>query len=211
MLLWIVFSTTTGYRASYSAKRASAWVYSISNPTDLFCPCLNCRGGIAHNVTTSNPNDDNHNMARKPTKGIIVKFRQHLLAEYWQAHHKLDTQYALVVDIHDLFNNDKRIFVPALVTSKLVESIDLPNKEDIARAMQMFNSAAMALRWHLHKQETYALLRNSNIALSNAIEVDNFLSCSWHKWPALQRKLSEQTPLLKSAQSPFPSGPANKD
>ena len=87
----------------------------------------------------------NHN----PIKGINVKFRQHALAEYCQAHHKLNTQYSIVIaDIEGLFDTEANI--PALVTAKLLESMDLPSKNDEAKVKQWLNNGAMILLWHLY-------------------------------------------------------------
>ena len=71
----------------------------------------------------SNPN---------PIKGINVKFRQHALAEYQQAHHKLNTQYSIVItDTEDLFNTDANILT--LVTTKLITSTRLPSNNNVAK------------------------------------------------------------------------------
>ena len=68
---------------------------------------------------------------RNPIKGINIEFRQHaLVAEYRQAHHKLNTQYSTVIaGIEDLFDTDANI--PVLVTAKLVKLMDLPSDEDV--------------------------------------------------------------------------------
>ena len=83
----------------------------------------------------------------KPIASIAVKFWQYSLAEYQQAHHKLNTQYAgLIANINDIFSDNERIIIQALFTSKVVESIDLPTEEDIAaKVIQMINSCAMTL------------------------------------------------------------------
>ena len=149
-------------------------------------------------------------MACKPIEAIIVKFRQHLLAEYQQAYNKLNTQYAtLIADIDDFFNDNERVNnIPALVTSKLVESMDLPNKEDIAKVTQMFNSGAMTLRWHLHGQETYACLSNSDIAFSKAIKANKFL-CLLVNINSLHFKDNfRANTFADSSTEPFSSGPA---
>ena len=77
-------------------------------------------------------------------KGINVIFQQHALAEYRQAHQKLNTQYSIVItNIDNLFDTEANI--PALVTAKLVESMDLPNDEDM---WQKWNKCSTAVLWH---------------------------------------------------------------
>ena len=61
-------------------------------------------------------------MANKPIAAIAVKLQQHTAVAYWQVHHKLNAQYAGIVhDFDNLFGDNERIYVPALVTSKVIE------------------------------------------------------------------------------------------
>ena len=102
-------------------------------------------------------------------KGINIKFRQHALAEYRHAHHKLNTEYSTVItDIADLFVANANI--PNLVPTKLVQSMDLSTDEDEAKVKQMLNNGAMILQWHLHNQDAFMRLTNSNIAFQDAID-----------------------------------------
>ena len=103
-----------------------------------------------------------------------IKFRQHALAKYQHAHHKLNTEYSTVItDINDLF--DKDASVPALVAAKLVHSMDLPTNEDKAKVKQMLNNHAMILRWHLHDQNAFMRPTNSDIAFMDASKANKFL------------------------------------
>ena len=107
-------------------------------------------------------------------KGINIEFRQHALAEYRHAHYKLNTEYSTVItDIDDLFVANANI--PNLVATKLVQSMDLPSDEDKAKVKQMLNNGAMTLRWHLHNQDAFMRLTNSDIAFQDAIDANKFL------------------------------------
>ena len=107
-------------------------------------------------------------------KGINIKFRQHALAEYWHAHHKLNTEYLTVItDIDDLFVTNAN--VPNLVAAKLIQSMDLSTDEDEAKVKQMLNNGAMTLQWHLHNQDAFMRLTNSDIAFQDAIDANKFL------------------------------------
>ena len=65
-------------------------------------------------------------MASKPIKAIDVKFRQHLLAENQQAHHKLNTQCAtLIADINDLFSNNERVNIPEVFCFRATQSVTI--------------------------------------------------------------------------------------
>ena len=107
-------------------------------------------------------------------KGINIEFRQHVLAEYQHAHHKLNTKYSTVItNIDDLFVTNTN--VPALVAAKLVHSMDLTTDEDKAKVKQMLNNGAMILRWHLHDQDAFMCLTNSDITFQDAIKHNKFL------------------------------------
>ena len=109
-----------------------------------------------------------------PIKGINIKFRQHALAKYWHAHHKLNSQYsAVITDVNDIF--DKNANVPALIAAKLVHSTNLPTDEDKAKVKQMINNGAMILRWHLHDQNAFMPLTTSELAFHDAREANKFL------------------------------------
>ena len=87
---------------------------------------------------------------------------------------ELNTEYSTVItDINDLF--DKNANVPTLVAAKLVHLMDLPTNEDKAKAKQMLNNGAMILRWHLHDQNAFMRLTNSDIAFLDASKANKFL------------------------------------
>ena len=87
----------------------------------------------------------------KPITTIAVKFWQHSLAEYWQAHPKLNTQYAgLNANIDDLVLHSKsHIYVE-----------------------QWYNDIKMAHIWF----RLIAQLSNSDIAFNNAIKANFMMS-----------------------------------
>ena len=112
-------------------------------------------------------------MANQPIAAIAVEFQQHTTAIYWQVHHKINAQYGgLIHDFDDLFSDDKRIHVPALLTSKVIELMNLPTENDVARANQMCNSGVMTLRWYKYRPETYCCLNKLDYVINNAIKTN---------------------------------------
>ena len=61
--------------------------------------------------------------------------------------------YIVIADIDGLFDTEANN--PALVTVKLLKSMDLPSKDDVAKVKQWLNNGAMTLLWHLHGQEAF--------------------------------------------------------
>ena len=136
-----------------------------------------------------------------PIKGINVAFRQHALAEYPQAHHKLNTQYFIVItNIEDLF--DAEAIIQALVTAKLVESMDLPNDAEVAKVKQMLNSSAMTLVWHLYMDKKHLFdSATQTWLLLIQVKQTNFFILQLLYMGCTSKKTFNRAPLLKSAQN----------
>ena len=101
---------------------------------------------------------------------IAVEFQQHTTARYQEVHHKLNAKYGGLIHYFDnLFSDNKRIDVPALITSKVIELMNLPTENDVAKVNQMCNSSAMTLRWYTYKPEMYSCLDKLNFAINDAI------------------------------------------
>ena len=98
-------------------------------------------------------------MANQLIAAIAVEFQQHAAAAYQQVHHKLNAHYTGIFhDFDNHFSGNKRIDVTELVTSKVIDSMDLSTENDVARANQICNSSTMTLRWHTYKPESSCCL-----------------------------------------------------
>ena len=89
---------------------------------------------------------------------IELAFQQHTAGAYRSVHHKLNAHYGGIIhDIDDLFTTDGAD-LPTLITTKVIEHMNLPADADIARFNQMCNSGALTLRWLTYNPETYSRL-----------------------------------------------------
>ena len=79
---------------------------------------------------------------------IALDFQQHTTAAYRLVHHKLNAHYGGIIhDIDNLFSANGQADIPAMITAKVIDLMNLPTDADVARLNQMYNSGAMTLRW----------------------------------------------------------------
>ena len=102
---------------------------------------------------------------------IALDFQQHTTVVYWLVHHKeLNAQYGRIIhDIDNWFSDNQRIDIPAIVTAKVIEFMNLPTDTDVARLNQMCNSGVMNLRWLTYKPETYCRLNKLAYVIDDAV------------------------------------------
>ena len=88
---------------------------------------------------------------------IALDLQQHTAGAYYYraVHHKLNAHYGGIIhDIDNLFSADGAD-LPAMITAKVINPMNLPTDADVARFNQMCNSSALTLRWLTYNPETY--------------------------------------------------------
>ena len=98
---------------------------------------------------------------------IALDFQQHTAGAYHAIHHKLNAHYSGIIhDIDNLFSAN-RADLPAMITAKVINHMNLPMDADVTRFNQMNNSGALTLQWLTYEPETYSslykLTANTNI------------------------------------------------
>ena len=59
------------------------------------------------------------------------------------------------------------IDIPAIVTFKVTEFMNLTSETDVARLNQMCNSSVMTLRWLTYRPETYCRLKKLTCVIND--------------------------------------------
>ena len=69
---------------------------------------------------------------------ITLDFQQHTAGAYRAVHHKFNAHYGGIIhDIDNLFSAD-RADLPAMITAKVIDHMNLPTDADVARFNQMY-------------------------------------------------------------------------